>query len=186
MPKTMQYSKEDVVKVAYEIVKEEGLEGINARKIAKRLNASVHPIFNHFSNIEELKKAVLEKIVEKYQEYMMTGKGKEKEYKQMGLSYIQFAKDLPQFFKIMFMNPTTLDAENFMMSNTISEEVIQAGQKLTKLSFEEQKQFHIKVWIFTHGIACLVANGTVDFTEEQISELLESTVREMLIGYMSQ
>lgn len=186
MPKTMQYSKEDVVKVAYEIVKEEGLEGINARKIAKRLNASVHPIFNHFTNIEELKRAVLEKIMDTYHTYMLRGKGKEKYYKETGLSYIKFAKDFPQFFKIMFMNPTTLDVENFMMSNTISEEVIQAGQKLTKLSFEEQKQFHIKVWIFTHGIACLVANGTVDFTEEQISELLESTVREMLIGYMSQ
>ena len=64
MPKAMQYSKQDVVQVAYEIVKEEGLEGINARKIAKKLNSSVHPIFNHFENIEELKKAVeiLEKV----------------------------------------------------------------------------------------------------------------------------
>lgn len=51
MPKAMQYSKEDVIRVAYEIVKEEGFEGMNARKIAKKLNSSVHPIFNHFENI---------------------------------------------------------------------------------------------------------------------------------------
>ena len=107
----MQYSKQDVVQVAYEIVKEEGLEGINARKIAKKLNSSVHPIFNHFENIEELKKAVVEKIVETYHSYMISGKGKEKYYKQMGLSYIQFAKDFPQFFRIMFMNPTKLSDE---------------------------------------------------------------------------
>ena len=66
MPKAMKYSKEEVVQVAYEIVKEEGIEGINARKIAKKLNASVHPIFNHFENIEELKRVVLEKIIETY------------------------------------------------------------------------------------------------------------------------
>lgn len=183
MPKVMQYSKDDVTQAAYDIVKEEGMEGINARKIAKRLNASVHPIFNHFKNMEELKKAVCEKIANTYHEYMLSGKNKEKAYKEMGLSYIKFAKDYPQFFKVLFMNPTTLNAEKFVMVDSIGEDVIKAGQLLTGLSFEEQTKFHVKVWIFTHGIACLVANRTVNFTDDEISELLEKTVREMVIGY---
>lgn len=183
MPKAMQYSKEDVIRVAYEIVKEEGLEGINARKIAKKLNSSVHPIFNHFENIEELKKAVLEKIIETYHTYMISGKGKEKYYKETGLSYIKFAKDFPQFFKIMFMNPTKLDAENFIMSDSTGDEVIRAGQQLTGFSYEEQKKFHVKVWIFTHGIACLVATKTVKLSDNEIEEMLENTVRQMAIGY---
>lgn len=183
MPKTMQYSKEDVIRVAYEIVKEEGFEGMNARKIAKKLNSSVHPIFNHFENIEELKKAVLEKIIETYHTYMISGKGKEKYYKETGLSYIKFAKDFPQFFKIMFMNPTKLDAENFIMADSVGDEVIRAGQKLTGFSYEEQKKFHVKVWIFTHGIACLVATKTVKLSNKEIEEMLENTVRQMAIGY---
>ena len=183
MPKAMKYSKEEVVQVAYEIVKEEGIEGINARKIAKKLNASVHPIFNHFENIEELKKAVVEKIVETYHSYMISGKGKEKYYKEMGLSYIKFAKDFPQFFKIMFMNPTKLDAQNFIMSNSVGDEVIRAGQQFTGLPYEEQKKFHVKVWIFTHGIACLVATKTIQLSNQEIEEMLENTVRQMAIGY---
>ncbi len=183
MPKAMQYSKQDVVQVAYEIVKEEGLEGINARKIAKKLNSSVHPIFNHFENIEELKKAVVEKIVETYHSYMISGKGKEKYYKQMGLSYIQFAKDFPQFFRIMFMNPTRLSAEKFIMADSAGDEIIKAGQILTGLSYEEQKRFHVRVWIFTHGIACLVATNTVKLSNKEIEEMLENTVRQMAIGY---
>ncbi len=179
----MQYSKQDVVQVAYEIVKEEGLEGINARKIAKKLNSSVHPIFNHFENIEELKKAVVEKIVETYHSYMISGKGKEKYYKQMGLSYIQFAKDFPQFFRIMFMNPTRLSAEKFIMADSAGDEIIKAGQILTGLSYEEQKRFHVRVWIFTHGIACLVATNTVKLSNKEIEEMLENTVRQMAIGY---
>lgn len=186
MPKAMQYSKQDVVQVAYEIVKEEGLEGINARKIAKKLNSSVHPIFNHFENIEELKKAVVEKIVETYHSYMISGKGKEKYYKQMGLSYIQFAKDFPQFFRIMFMNPTKLSAEKFIMADSAGDEIIKAGQILTGLSYEEQKKFHVGVWIFTHGIACLVATNTVKLSNKEIEEMLENTVRQMAIGYQFQ
>ena len=40
------------------------------------------------------------------------------------------------------------------------------------------------MWIFTHGIASMVATGTVAFTDEQIEELLTDTVRQMKIGSM--
>ena len=43
---------------------------------------------------------------------------------------------------------------------------------LDKLSDEEVKQFHFKMWIFGHGIATLVANNTCKFTDEQIDSLL--------------
>ena len=183
MPKEVQFTKEEVVRVGYEIVKEEGFEGINARKIGRRLHSSVSPIFYHFKNMEELKGEIYKKIVNTYHEYMLSGEEKEKSYKQMGLSYIQFAKDYPVFFKIMLMGKTVLNAENFVMADKISEEIIKQGQVLTGLTGEEQKKFHIKVWIFTHGIASLVATDAVDFSKEEIEQLLENTVREMLIGY---
>ncbi|MCI9177146.1 MAG: WHG domain-containing protein [Clostridia bacterium] len=40
------------------------------------------------------------------------------------------------------------------MTDSAGDDIIKAGQKLTGLSYEEQKKFHVKVWIFTHGIAC--------------------------------
>lgn len=183
MPPRMIFKKEEVLDVAYKIVKKDGFEGINARRIAKELNASVHPIFNHFKDMEELKKAVYEKIYEKYQEYMLKDTNGKNSYKKMGLSYIKFAKDYPEFFKIVFMQKTNLNAESFVMADKMGDEVIKKGQLLTGLSFEEQKQFHIKVWIFTHGIACLVATKTVEFSDKEISELLGNTVLEMLKGF---
>lgn len=183
VPPRMTFKKEDVLDVTYEIVKREGFESVNARRIAKELNSSVHPIFRHFKDMEELKNEVYKKIYAKYQEYMMSGVNEEKAYKQMGLSYIKFAKDYPEFFKIIFMQKTNLNAENFMMADSIGDDVIKTGQILTGLSFEEQKKFHVKVWIFTHGIACLVATKTVEFSDEEISKLLGNTVLEMLKGF---
>jgi len=183
LPKQMIFTKEVVLNTTYELVKNEGMESVNARRIAKELHSSVHPIFRHFKDMEELKAAVYEKIYSKYQEYMLSGEHEERAYKKMGLSYIKFAKDYPEFFKIIFMQKTNLNAENFMMADSTGDAVIKAGQKLTNLSFEEQKQFHKKVWIFTHGIACLVATKTIEITDEEISELLENTVLEMLKGY---
>lgn len=183
MPREMIFKKEDVINTTYELVKKEGFENINARRIAKELKSSVHPIFRHFKDMEELKKVVYEKIYAKYQEYMISGVNEDKAYKKMGISYIKFAKDYPEFFKIIFMQKTNLNAENFMMADSIGDNVIKAGQVLTGLSFEEQKQFHIKVWIFTHGIACLVVTKTIEISDEEISKLLEDTVIEMIKGH---
>lgn len=184
MPPVRKFKEEDIINKAYEIVEKEGFEGLNARRIAKELGCSVQPIFHNFSNMEELNRKVFEKICSKYREYLTSNSESEKEYKKTGLSYIKFAKDYPEFFKIMFMQKTPLDVEEFMMNDTVSDYIITVGQKMTGLSYEEQKKFHLKVWIFTHGIACLVANKTVDLKDDEIDRLLESTVREMLAGYL--
>ena len=121
MPRELQFKKEDVLNISYKLVEEQGFENLNARRIAKELNSSVHPIFKHFKDMEELKKAVYEKIYAKYHEYMLSGKDKEKAYKEMGLSYIKFAKDYPEFFKIIFMQKTNLNAEKFIMSDNVGD-----------------------------------------------------------------
>lgn len=184
MPPAKKFQKEDIINVAYKIVKNEGFKNVNSRRIAKELGCSIQPIFHNFATMEDLNKEVYKKIYNKYKEYMMIGVNDDKPYKKMGLSYIKFAKDYPEFFKIIFMQKTTLNAENFIMADAISDNIIKLGQDLSGLSYEEQKKFHVKVWIFTHGIACLVATKTVKFTDEEIDKLLEDTVKEMLKGYI--
>lgn len=182
MPPRKKFQREDIIEVAYGLINREGKSSVNARRIAKELDCSVQPIFHNFSNMEELNRAVYEKIYAKYKEYMMVDQDDTEAYKKTGLAYIKFAKDYPEFFKLLFMQKTDLDAENFLTADTVGENVIKAGQKLTNLSFESQKKFHVKVWIFTHGIACLVATKTIEFTDSEIDELLTNTVREMLKG----
>lgn len=183
MPPVRKFQKEDIINTAYEIVKNEGFENVNARRIAKELKCSIQPVFHNFETMEELNKAVYEKIYNTYKEYIMKCVNKEKPYKEMGISYIKFAKDYPEFFKIIFMKETTLNAENFMMEDTVSNDIIKAGQTFTGLSYEEQKKFHLKVWIFTHGLSCLVATKTIKMSDNEIEELLSSTVWNIYLGF---
>lgn len=184
MPPIRKYTKEEIINTTYDIVKKEGFENVNARRIAHELGCSVQPIFHNFTSMEELNKEVYKKIYQKYQEYMLKGKeNKDNPYKQMGLSYIAFASDNPELFKILFMQKTDKNASDFILVDSMGNDVLKVGQTLTGLSFEEQKKFHVRVWIFTHGIACLVATKTIQFSASEISELLGNTVRQMLIGY---
>lgn len=183
MPPIKKYTKEEIINTSYEIVKNEGFKALNARRIAKELNSSIQPIFHNFKTIEDLKKDVYNKIYEKYQSYINDDKSGKKSYKKIGLAYIKFAKDYKEFFKIIFMQKTNLNALEFIESDNSINDVIKTSQELTHLNDEEAKKFHLKVWIFTHGLACLVATDTIQFQEKEIEELLEKTVREMLIGY---
>lgn len=184
MPPIQKFKKEDIIEVACKIAAKEGLEGINARKIAKILGCSVQPIFHNFTSMEELTRKTYEYIYNKYKEYMLKASDSTyKPYKEMGLAYIRFAADYPEYFKIIFMKHTNMTAENVILNDDMGNGIIKKGQELTGLSYEEQKKFHVKVWIFTHGITCMIANKTVEFASEEISNLLEETVRQMLIGY---
>lgn len=186
MPPIKRYDKEKIIDISLDIASKEGLEKLNARRIAKELNSSVNPIFNNFKNMDDLKKAVYEKIYSIYKDYMNRDKTCDNPYKQMGLNYISFAKDYPEFFKIIFMQESNLNAESFIIADDGGNDVIKEGQKLTGLSYEEQKKFHIRVWIFTHGIACLVATNTIKIDDDEISDLLGISVHDMLIGYLEE
>ena len=182
MPPLRKYSKEEIIHISYEIVRKEGFNSLNARRIASELKSSVQPIFHNFTSMEEVRKAVLEKSYQTYHSYMQKITDKHP-YKQLGLSYITFAKDESELFKILFMNETNNTPEAFIMSDSMGEDIIKKGQELTGFSYEKQKSFHVKVWIFTHGIACLVATKTVKLSNEQIEELFTNTVLEMFEGY---
>ena len=83
----------------------------------------------------------------------------------------------------MFMRKTEINPVNFIQIDHLGDKIIQTGQKFTGLTFEEQKEFHLRVWIFTHGIATLIVTGTIKLTDEEIDELLATTVKQMIIGY---
>ncbi len=182
MPPLRKVQKEDIINAALDILKNEDMESVNARRIARQLNCSVQPIYHNFENMENLKSIAFRKVYEIYQQYMREGAKEKKSYKGMGLSYIKFARDYPNYFKLIFMTKTELSLENYISNDSIENGVIEKGMEITGFSYEEQKKFYVKVWIFTHGIATLVASNTVKLSMEEIDKMLEETVREMIIG----
>ena len=61
MPPIIKVQRDNIINKSFQILKTEGLEYINARHIAKKLNCSVQPIFSNFKNMDELKLCILKK-----------------------------------------------------------------------------------------------------------------------------
>ena len=81
--------------------------------------------------MEELKVALYEKIYEIYKEYMLSGENTNTPYKAMGNSYVRFARDYPELFKILFMQKAEVNSSNFMQIDHLADKVISEGQKYT-------------------------------------------------------
>lgn len=182
MPPSKRIHREDILQAALKIIGQGGLEDINARRIARELNCSVQPIFANFKNMDDLINETVSRIYGKYKDYIADGAKQEKPYKGMGLAYIKFAKDYPAYFKVLFMQNIQKEPVSYIMDDDAGEETIRRGMEMSGFTYEQQKDFHVKVMFFTHGMAALLATGTVKMSDEEIERLLTEGVGEMVLG----
>jgi len=186
MPPLKRFQREEIIDTAYEIVKEEGLSSLNARSLAKKLGGSVQLIYHNFTDMNELIEEVKEKIHNKYKENLEQATDEKHPYLAKGMAYVKFAKDYPEFYKILFMQKSNMNLDEFFeVDKNTNENVMNSITTIFNLSEDKLKDFHTKVWIFTHGLACLTATKTVELSDKEIRKFLIETVNELFKGYNS-
>ncbi|MCI5701987.1 MAG: TetR/AcrR family transcriptional regulator [Erysipelotrichaceae bacterium] len=181
MANTTKITKEMILDTAFSIARREGLNSISNRRIAKELNSSIRPIYYQFKNTEELKLELGKKIDTYFYDYLLNNKlGNMPLYKQIGINYIRFSRDEKKLFKILFMSDNKLLPSDFILDTDYMKikDIIRIS---TNLSDKDIKSFHLKMWLFTHGIATLSANDTILFTDKQISDLLSYEFQALML-----
>ena len=157
-----------ILDTAFEIARTSGLDKVSNREIAKRLNCSIRPIYYQFKNVEEMNNELIKRIWKYFYDYIFRKRDENiPEYKMSGINYIEFACKEKELFKILFMTNDKYmpdDDENF---KRISEYIKESG----KVKESEIKPFHYKMWIFTHGLASLLATNVMILTQKQINKL---------------
>lgn len=170
MPPTAKYTKQEIVAVAFDFVKENGYDTLTARDLAKKLGTSTRPIFTAFENMEELKKEVIYKAEALFIKYKKDEIKKQEypEYKASGIAYIRFAKEEKNLFKLLFMRDRTNETD--VKEVSITDEINLITKNLS-ISNEDATNFHIKMWVIMHGFATMIATGYLDLDFETISKI---------------
>lgn len=181
MPTRRKIQKEDIIQESVTIVSQEGINALNARKIAKKLGCSTQPLFYIYENMDDLKKDVMNEIVKIFDIEVLKSETGQLEYKDIGINYIRFAKEEPELFKIMFNRQINEGAFDFIDLTGSAKTILETISKQTGMSNEDAKQFHLRMWLYVNGIASLVANQTVEFNDEEIAELLKDQYISMLL-----
>ncbi|MEA4972121.1 MAG: WHG domain-containing protein [Candidatus Metalachnospira sp.] len=173
MPPKQKYSKQAIIDAAFEIYRRESNSAINARQIAKELRCSTQPVFSCFSSMDELKEELFEHAKGLYREYIKCGLSSENAFKGAGLAYIAFARQEPQLFKKLFMQEGHINISNALDVEESNKEILLSLMSSTGLSRQAAYKLYTEIWIFTYGIASMLATRTFDFTDEQIERMLD-------------
>ena len=181
MPARRKIQKEDIIQESVSIVAKEGINALNARKIAKKLGCSTQPLFYIYENMDDLKKDVMNEIVKIFDIEVLKSETGQLEYKDIGINYIRFAKEEPELFKIMFNRKINEGAFDFIDLTGSAKTILETISKQTGKSNEDAKQFHLRMWLYVNGIASLAANQTVEFNDGEIAELLKDQYVSMLL-----
>lgn len=179
MPTTLKITKEKILDAAFSIARSYGINKVSNREIAKRLNCSIRPIYYQFKNVAELNKELYVKIEKFFYKFIMDNMIDTMPlYKQVGINYIKFAREETN----LFMTRSDLIPKEFISKDQEDfKELVKLIKISTKLSDKDVESFHIKMWIFAHGIATLSANNTVEFNDEQISHLLSLEFQALML-----
>lgn len=186
--------KAAIVEATLALIREAGWEGVSARSIAARLGASTMPIYSAIGSMDDLKALAVdsaEDLLFAEQRRARTGN----ESLDLAVGYVAFAREEPRLFHFVIQGrglgpasfrppegggrdglgkkpgqPRSLPAGEAMEASRlrVGSEVEGVKGVLSGLSTERDKEdFLLRSWVFTHGLAELLAAGafTMDDTE---------------------
>ena len=184
MPPVIKYSKEKVIEIGLELVKEEGIEKVSARNVAKKLGSSICPVFSCFETMDDLKQTLLKEIYKLYVKYLNEGMlANEKVFKGAGLAYIKFARENKNYFKALFMGKNEKNIDELIRIDKNNDNIKKAICESTKLSEDDAVKLHQYNWVFVHGIAVMLAMDYCVFSDDEISEMLSFEYQSLLHSF---
>ena len=187
MPQKAKFSKEEIVEAGIKILRKDGPEAVTARAIGDILNSSARPIFTVFESMGEVLEGIKERAMDIYTEYVNKGLSKEKAFKGVGEEYIRFSKEEPKLFQFLFMNKVekTYDISNILPGiDDNYEKILKSITDEYPVKKEDALSLYKHLWVYSHGIATLIASGMCDFSDGEIGDMLTEVFKAILIEKM--
>ncbi len=182
MPPKNKFTREEIVEAAFEIAKEEGFSKITARSVASRLNSSVAPIYVNFNTIEELTRAVVQRVFILSEELTTKQKGQNL-FENIGRASLEFARDYPVLFRDLVLKPNPY-MSSYENTERVMVEALKENEEMKDWTMEERRRLFLKMRIFQLGLSAMVANGHVPswLDEKESEKLLLETGDQLLLA----
>lgn len=173
MAPKVKVTKEMIIDAAFEIVRNQGAEYINARSVSKELGCSTQPVMYHFKTMEELKKAVYVRADTYHSEYI-TNIRSENPMKDIGLNYIRFAQTEKNLFRFLFQtNEFTGKNISELIHSEQLQPVIAMLAKGVGVNMEQAESVFRSMFLIAHGYASMFANNEMTYDEKTIESDLD-------------
>ena len=154
MARKITITRDYIVNTAFQMLKQEGIENVTARKLAAKANCSTQPIFRDYENMDVL-----------YQELF-----------RMACSYFAFYYErFPKeknLFRFLFLSEKSYGKSTYEILNGEKGIVVSEFEKAKRDGCHNAGDLFTKMWIFVHGAACMATTGDYDLSNQETVTLL--------------
>ena len=189
MAPKFKFTKEEVLAVTIDFIRENGIEALTARELAKKLESSTKVIFSLFSNMKNLEDEAKFAAENIFSEKVNLALKDDSPFKRLGVEYILFSKNEPKLFQWLFMKKG-IEVESFKdflpMRDYEYKSVIESIDEEYKISIENAKKLYEHLFIYSHGIATLTVTGIHNFTPTEIIEYMTEVTKSLIIQYLKE
>jgi AcrR family transcriptional regulator len=180
MPPKTKIQKENILDAAITLVRKEGMEGLNARRLSSELGCSTQPIFSYYKTMDDLKKDVFEFIETYHNNYFNNVIVKENIYVDVGITYVDFALEEPNFFRLLFMSESfsgkkitdyiTGDSNQHIKSNI---------PKTVNINSDTSQMLYTHMWLYSHGIASMLVTNKIQISKDEIKNMISEVFQSL-------
>lgn len=172
-------SKNDLLRCAFELAREEGIAEVTARKLAARAGCSTQPIFRAYANMDELLTRIMEQAIAYFDSFYTNAPSNHDEtpFLKLGLTYISFAKQEKNLFQMMFLSKDRNGRSLYELINGKNGNVLHEINRAKEDGCRDPEDLFMKMWIFIHGAACMAITGDYDLGEKETVSLLVGAYR---------
>lgn len=177
MPKKIVFSKEAIIESAFELFKNNGIDYITARSVAKNLNSSPAPIYKSIGSMSSLKEELIDRAKNLFMSYINVNRTGIT-FLDIGMGIVIFSREEKKLFSNIFLKENIERAlvDEFL---ELVYEKIKNDERFSKFSDEIRDNLFLNCWIYTHGLSTLVATNFIkNPTDEYIkNKLLENPAK---------
>ena len=169
MPPKVKFQKEEIIAAAVQITREKGISAVTAREVGAALGASSRPLFTYFDTVDELKREVYHYAKKLYQDYVKEGLTAEIPFLGVGQNYIRFAKEEPELYKYLFLNPPDGVKGSAMEGLKLSQALVRASlMRIYHMDEDTADKYFRDLWLVAYSMTTLIVTGECPYTDAEI------------------
>ena len=165
------FTKEEMVEAALQVVRTKGVGGLTAKTMADELGTSTQPIFTSFGSMEGIKREVYAAAVRVYDGYTDAGLKAEVPFFGVGMQYIQFAREEPELYRLLFLSRET-DLSAMKSMEHLQQLVRPTLMRIYCMTSQEADLYFRNLWLVVHSLSTLIVTGDCPYSDQEIGRIL--------------
>ncbi len=184
MPPAARVTRDMIVGAGLAVVRREGAEALNVRRVAAELGCSTQPVMYHFRTMEELRQEVYAAADALHtQALMQEGEGDvDSPMLAIGLNYLRFAREEPRLFRFLFQTDQFRGQSlGDLLAGPAIAPFTEPLARESGLPLPRAETVFRGLFAAVHGLASLLANNAMAWDEAACTDLL-TTLFDALIN----